>query len=89
MVSQSGQVRRIQGATQMRCRHFFSFSIATLLTIPKESIGEWFNPSDEDVQGKSEHRRMARRAQGTMQDVPHKLPNFPRRPPTSYIPLSN
>ena len=32
---------------------------------------------------------MARRSQGLMQDVPRKLPNFPRPPPTSYLPLSD
>jgi len=90
MVSQSGQVRRIQGATQMRCCHFFPYSITTFLTIPKESIGEWSNPScEERARQERRRRQMAHRAQGTIQDVPRKLPNFPRPPLTPYIPLSN
>jgi len=32
---------------------------------------------------------MARRTHRTLQDVPRKLPNFPRPPPTAYIPLSD
>jgi hypothetical protein len=32
---------------------------------------------------------VARRTQGALQDVPRKLPNFPRPPPTSFIPLSD
>ena len=66
---------------------FFNYCI---LTISKESIGEWSNPSDEErARQERRQRRMARRTQGTMQDVPRKLPNFPRPPPTSYIPLSD
>ena len=58
--------------------------------ISKESIGEWSNPSDEErARQERRQRRIVRRAQGTIQDVPRKLPNFPRPPPASYIPLSN
>lgn len=54
----------------------------------KESIGEWSNPSDEErARQRRRQKRVARRTQGTAQDVPRKLPNFPRPPPTSYIPL--
>ncbi|KAF9651983.1 hypothetical protein BDM02DRAFT_3266639 [Thelephora ganbajun] len=56
----------------------------------EESIGEWSNPSDEErARQERRQRRVARRAQSTLQDVPRKLPNFPRPPPTSYLPLSN
>jgi hypothetical protein len=70
--------------------HLLPFSIIAFLTISKESIGEWSNPSDEErARQERRQRRVARRAQGTLQDVPRKLPNFPRPPPSSYISLSN
>lgn len=60
------------------------------LTMFKESMGEWSNPSDEErARQERRQRRTTRRAQGALQDVPRKLPNFPRPPPTSFIPLSN
>ena len=66
------------------------FHLRAFLTITKESIGEWSNPSDEErARQDRRQRRTARRVQGALQDVPRKLPNFPRPPPTSYIPLSN
>lgn len=57
------------------------------LTIFKESIGEWSNPSDEErARQARRERRIVRRVQAPFQDVPRKLPNFPRPPLTPYIP---
>jgi len=78
MVSQSGQVRRIQWATQMRCRYFPPLSITTLLTIPKESIGEWSNPSDEE-RARQERRQDCR--------ISPQITEFPTT--ASNTPLSN
>ena len=67
-----------------------SLVTTVFLTITKESIGEWSNPSDEErARQERRQRRMVRRTQGALQDIPRKLPNFPRPPPTSFIPLSN
>lgn len=90
MVLPSGQVRRIQRVIQMRYYNHFPLSPTVFLTIVKESIGEWSNPSDEErARQQRRQRRMTRRTQRALQDVPRKLPNFPRPPPTSFIPLSN
>lgn len=90
MASQSGQVQRIKGVIRTRYRHLFPFLLTAFLTILKESIGELSNPSDEErIRQERRRRRIARRTQSTLRDVPRKLPNFPRPPPTSYIPLSD